>query len=130
MQFFLAQEIPTSFLPLWAQVFLTLITLIAVIYSLRHSLALKEFAVIKLRCERLEKENAVLVDANTDLKVKTNLEPLVLAFNTWQAEARKNFQEAMARLEQIRSENIQAMQTGQTILIAIANKLGAENHGK
>lgn len=116
MNFFLAQQVPTTFLPLWGQIILLVIAAVALFFQWRNSLAIKEHNLVKERCERLGEENTKLTKEVTDLKVRTNIEPLTVAFNAWQIEARNNFIGAMTRLEEIRVEN-------HSVLTAIVNTL-------
>ena len=79
--------------------------------------------MVKQSNERLQDENRELIKRNERLLAQTNLQPLHDAFNAWQSEARGNFQNAMRRLEEIRSENIHGIEAAQAVLVEIAETL-------
>lgn len=116
--------------PLWFQIVLLLITAGAVWRAYRHSLALREYAIVQERCKRLEETCSAQQGEIDRLKALTNLEPMIEAFKTfqldfqsWKTEARGQYTGALTRLEELRSENIRAMTTAQKVLDRILDKL-------
>jgi hypothetical protein len=95
----------------WGQLLLLILACILAYFTWRQrqwrstaEAAQTELIILRARDERLSKENRELLTEIATLKARTDLKPIVDAFNAWTNESRGHFLQAMERLEEIHSE--------------------------